>query len=114
MSVRIYENYESLIDILKFQKNRINIKDFEKDQSNTKLSDNITLQTYILKNNLHPKYNSSIADNSQIGNIIVLVKQKLEDNSEYTIDKHKELVRKALKERDYPIETIEEWLEYIE
>ena len=56
----------------------------------------------------------TIADNSQIGNIIALVKQKLEDNSEYTIDKHKELVRKALEEREYPIETIEEWLEYIE
>ena len=56
----------------------------------------------------------TIADNSQIGNIIALVKKNLEDNSEYTIDKHKELVRKGLEEREYPIETIEEWLEYIE
>ena len=56
----------------------------------------------------------TIADNSQIGNIIALVREKLEDNSEYTIDKHKELVRKELEEREYPIETIEEWLEYIE
>ena len=56
----------------------------------------------------------TIADNSQIGNIIALVKQKLEDNSEYTIYKHKELVRKELEEREYPRETIEEWLEYIE
>ena len=52
------------------------------------------------------------ADNSQIGNIIVMIKQQL--GYEYSVEQHKELVRKALEEREYPEETIEEWLEYIE
>jgi Leucine-rich repeat (LRR) protein len=53
-----------------------------------------------------------IQDSSQIGNIIVIVKERLGD--EYTVDKHKEEVKKELLERGYDLETINEWIEYIQ
>ena len=56
--------------------------------------------------------NIQIKDESQIGNIIVLVRDKLGDN--YSVEKHKEEVEKELKERGYNEEVIEEWVSYIE
>jgi hypothetical protein len=53
-----------------------------------------------------------IQDSSQIGNIIVIVKERL--GKEYTVDKHKEEVKKELLERGYDLETINEWIDYIE
>jgi Leucine-rich repeat (LRR) protein len=53
-----------------------------------------------------------IQDSSQIGNIIVIVKERL--GEDYTIDKHKEEVKKELLERGYDLETINEWIEYID
>ena len=54
-----------------------------------------------------------IADNQQISNIIVIIKQKLEKNNEYSIEKHKEEVINELKMRDFEDDIINEWLEYI-
>jgi len=54
----------------------------------------------------------SIQDSEQIGNIIYLVKEKLGD--EYTVDKHRDEVKKELKERGYDDEIISEWIGYIE
>ena len=56
--------------------------------------------------------NIIIKDESQIGNIIILVKEKLGYN--YNVDKHKELVIKELNERSYNKDIIEEWISYIE
>jgi len=56
--------------------------------------------------------NIKVLDSSQIGNIIVLVKEKL--GMEYSIEKHKEIVETELLERGYDQDTITEWLEYIE
>jgi hypothetical protein len=56
--------------------------------------------------------NIQIKDESQIGNIIVIIKEQLGDK--YTVEKHKELVHKELVERGFDIDTINEWLEYIE
>jgi Leucine-rich repeat (LRR) protein len=53
-----------------------------------------------------------IQDSSQIGNIIVIVKERL--GEEYSVDKHKEEVKKELLERGYDLETINEWIEYIQ
>jgi hypothetical protein len=53
-----------------------------------------------------------IQDSSQIGNIIVIVKERL--GEEYSVDKHKEEVKKELLERSYDLETINEWLEYLQ
>jgi hypothetical protein len=53
-----------------------------------------------------------IQDSSQIGNIIIIVKERL--GEEYSVDKHKEEVKKELLERGYDLETINEWIEYIQ
>ena len=58
--------------------------------------------------------NININDGEQIGNIIVLVKNKLESSDNYTIEKHKSEVQNELLERGYDIETINLWLEHIE
>ena len=54
-----------------------------------------------------------IGDNQQIGNIIILIKEKLELENNYSIEKHKELVKKELIERSFNNEKIEEWINYI-
>ena len=57
----------------------------------------------------------TIDDNEQIGNIILLIKEKLTASVEgYSAAKHRELVRVELEERGYSTVVIEEWLEYIE
>ena len=65
-------------------------------------------------NGFSPLVNININDGEQIGNIIVLVKNKLESSDDYTIDKHKSEVQNELLERGYDIETINLWLEHIE
>jgi len=55
-----------------------------------------------------------IGAKEQIGNIIVLIRDKLIAEGKYTLDAHKEQVRTALKEREYPAEQINIWIDYIE
>ena len=56
----------------------------------------------------------TINDNEQLGNIILLVKEKLEASVEgYNAAKHCEFARVELKERGYSEDVIEEWLGYI-
>jgi len=57
--------------------------------------------------------NINISDNQQIGNIIVIIKEKLELENNYSIEKHKELVEIELLERNYNKEIINEWINYI-
>jgi hypothetical protein len=54
-----------------------------------------------------------ISDNEQISNIIIMIKNQLEINNEYTIEKHKDFLIKELKLRKFNDEIINEWLEYI-
>jgi hypothetical protein len=56
----------------------------------------------------------NISDNQQIGNIIIIIKEQLQNNSNYTIERHKELVKNELQERGYNEIIINEWLDYIE
>ena len=56
--------------------------------------------------------NIQIKDESQIGNVIVLIKEKLLGN--YSVEEHKRLVRIELLDRGYEKEVIEEWVSYIE
>ena len=56
----------------------------------------------------------NIADNQQIGNIIVIIKNKLIIENNYTIEKHKELVINELKEREFNNEIIQEWIDFIQ
>jgi hypothetical protein len=65
-------------------------------------------------NGFDDRVNISIADNSQIGNIILLVRKRLESENKYTVSDHKELVREELEERGYSSMVISEWIEYIE
>jgi Leucine-rich repeat (LRR) protein len=55
-----------------------------------------------------------IHDNQQIGNIILLIKNKLETDEGIDIEQWKSEVMKELKEREYKTEEIQEWLEYID
>ena len=45
----------------------------------------------------------NISDNQQIGNIIVIIKEKLQLDNNYSVEKHKELVIKELTNRGYSI-----------
>jgi len=54
-----------------------------------------------------------ISNGEQIGNVIVLVKQKLERSGEYTLLKHREESERELLERGYESDVIKEWMEYI-
>jgi hypothetical protein len=56
----------------------------------------------------------TMADNDQIGNIIIIEKEKLEINGHYKVETHKDNVRLAMEERGYTKETIDEWINYIE
>jgi hypothetical protein len=55
-----------------------------------------------------------IHDNQQIGNIILLIKNKLETDEGIDIEQWKLEVEKELIEREYKAEEIEEWLEFID
>ena len=65
-------------------------------------------------NGFSPLVNINIKDGEQIGNIIILVKTRLELSDSYTVEKHKTEVEKELLERNYDVETIKTWLEYID
>jgi Leucine-rich repeat (LRR) protein len=54
----------------------------------------------------------NISDKEQIGNIIVLIRNNL--GNDYTVEKHKELVIKELKERGFNEDVINEYVNYIE
>ena len=56
----------------------------------------------------------NISMNEQIGNIIILIKNKLILENNYNLETHKSLVKNILLERDYELNVIEEWLEYCE
>lgn len=55
-----------------------------------------------------------MSDNLYISNIIIFLKNKLIQNSEYSVEKHKELSYNALVEHGLKQEEIEEWLNYID
>jgi len=65
-------------------------------------------------NGFSPLVSISISDNEQIGNIIVIIKEKLELTNSYTIETHKELVIKELEERGYSKDIIDTWIGFIE
>ena len=60
------------------------------------------------------KIKINISDNEQIGNIIILIKNKLIAENNYDLESHKRLVKINLLEKEYELNIIEEWLEYCE
>ena len=55
-----------------------------------------------------------ITNEEQIGNIIILIKTKLEKNGTYTIENHQKMAKEELIERGYDKELVIEWVKYIE
>jgi hypothetical protein len=55
----------------------------------------------------------NISDTEQIGNIIILVKDKLILDNIYTVELHKEIVMKELYDRGFDKGVIDEWINYI-
>jgi hypothetical protein len=65
-------------------------------------------------NGFDPRVIIEIDIKEQIRNIIGLIQMKLENNNEYTIEKHSDLAIEALRERNIDEETIKLWISYIE
>ena len=63
-------------------------------------------------NGFDPEVIITISDSEQISQIIILIKQQL--GTKYTIEKHKELVKKELEERHFDLYTINTWIDGIE
>jgi hypothetical protein len=101
--------------------NTLNTKDEIKSILNTEMNDSeckcFTGRISRLINCLNgfsDLVNIHISDNQQIGNIIVIIKEKLELENNYNIEIHKKLVEKELIERKFSKEIIEEWINFIE
>ena len=65
-------------------------------------------------NGFYPDICIQINSTEQIGNIMEILRNKLKDENQYTIEKFKDELEKALKERNYEQKIINEWLEYAE
>ena len=66
-------------------------------------------------NGFSPLVEVKILDGVQIGNIVAIIKQRLERSQDgYTLEKHREEFRKEMLDRGESVEVINEWLEYIE
>jgi hypothetical protein len=66
-------------------------------------------------NGFNPLVDIRISDGEQIGNVIVMLKDKaLDAEGNYSVSMHKQLVEHELEERGYDSETVAQWLEYIE
>ena len=53
--------------------------------------------------------NVQISQNDDISNVIILIKQKYE-----TLDEQKKEAKKALMEKGYDVNTIDEWIGYLD
>ena len=60
------------------------------------------------------KVNIRISDTEQIGYVIESIKKELILYDEYDVEKHKEMVKIELLDRQYSINVIDEWISYIE
>ena len=66
-------------------------------------------------NGFSPLVEVKISDGEQIGNVIVMLQRKaLDTGGNYSVEKHKNLVKHELQERGYDSETVSQWLGYIE
>lgn len=65
-------------------------------------------------NGFCPLVQINVLDSEQIGNIIVLERQKLEQHESYTVARHIANVKMELTSRGYSTETIDKWIAYIE
>ena len=117
-STLLFTFEELLVLVWQRIESHVNNKDI-KAILNQEMADSICFTGRIsrLLNTLNGFYDDikiNIGSGEQIGNIILLTKEKLEREGNYSIDLYKEIVFRELKERDYDQETIEVWLSQIE
>jgi len=65
-------------------------------------------------NGFFPDINIEINSTEQIGNIMEIIRSKLENENRYSVELFKDELSEALRERQYEQSVINEWLEYIE
>ena len=65
-------------------------------------------------NGYNDKVKIQISDTEQIGYVIQSVKTELVKKDDYTVTKHKELVKLELLDRQYDVAIVELWISYIE
>jgi Leucine-rich repeat (LRR) protein len=65
-------------------------------------------------NGFDPRIRIEMAENAQIGNIIILIKNRLKESSSYTVEQHKSLVVSELEERGFARDIIQLWVNNIE
>ena len=65
-------------------------------------------------NGFFPDISIQINSTEQIGNIMQIIRNKLNDENIYSVELFKDKVLKALRERQYEQSVIDEWIEYIE
>jgi hypothetical protein len=64
-------------------------------------------------NGFDPNIIIHISNSEQIGNIIGLIHQRIEEAGTYSIQSHQDLVRKELLERGYDDKIINDWIDVI-
>jgi hypothetical protein len=105
------------LSLIEINKHSTDIKSILNDEINDSLCKCYTGRMSRLINCLNgytDKVEITISDSEQIGYIIQSVKNELEINNDYTAEKHKELVKNELLERQYETNVINEWISYIE
>lgn len=55
----------------------------------------------------------TVSSSDQIGNVILAIKEMLENEGNYTLEKHREIAVKELTERGYESEVIKVWTDEI-
>src|SRR5690606_5950368 len=105
---------EVLVPIIHFIKNNPNqdellkILDEEIRESEGKCFQGQLSRLINVLNGYHESVNIKISDNEQIGNIIIKLKEKYNDQDELV-----EKIKEELKERSYQEDVIEEWITYV-
>lgn len=65
-------------------------------------------------NGFDDRVSITIPDSIQIGNLIIIIGQRLENTGDYSVEKHKQLVYQELIERGFTDDVIRIWIENIE
>jgi Leucine-rich repeat (LRR) protein len=65
-------------------------------------------------NGFDDRVSIEMSENDQISNVVLIIQKKLEDNKDYTVEKHRHLVQKELLERGFNQDTISIWIDNIE
>jgi hypothetical protein len=96
------------------QLNILNVMNIEMNDSICKCFTGRISRLINCLNGFDSRVSIMLPDNVQIGNIIIIIKEKLEKKGDYTIKKHRELVLNELTERGFSSDISNIWIENIE